>query len=338
MAGAIFGMLGAIPSAIGAMEGAEATREAAQANWQINVLNYYMRNKERQDRINMYETARRETKLGSTDAQGNRTRWDPAKGWVAELAPESKHLQNLQMQEQRNVLEQDLPMRRDRLQRNARRQLDEDYTAKGFLQELRGIQKEDPTAIRNLLYGAMTRGVGEAYNRQGNQAMKTALRTGASNTGAILASLARGQSDALARASADAELKSMDFVDQQYNQRRSAAANFYNLFAERGSRMPDVSYAPQNIGQAASALLSQFASQSNADNRGTAEAYGQKGGTIDYVQPDMGAANGWASMGSVIGGIGSQMGGMGAESSALGDAFAYADPDRRLKQGGRSVY
>ncbi len=83
-------LLGAGGSIAGGLMGAGAQEKAADQNWQINLLNYYARERERQDRIRQAGIERRDRHLGSTDANGNRTHFVPGQGWVSELSSEGK--------------------------------------------------------------------------------------------------------------------------------------------------------------------------------------------------------------------------------------------------------
>lgn len=296
-------LIGGGASIAGSLIGADATSDAAEKNWQINLLNYYQREKERRESIRQYQENQANTKLGQTNARGDRTHFVEGVGWVSDLSQSSQDLDRAQLAEQMAVLLKDKPQQREVAERNMGRQREEDFVAQGFLDELAHTEREDPNAIRLMLQQAMSRGVNEAFDKQGNQAMKTAVRTGASNSGNILASLGRARSDALSKAAQDALLKSGDIARQHFDQDRAGAAQLYNMFAERAGRMPNVSYQPQNVTAGSDNALSTLASSLGVDSRALAEAFARKGGTVDYVQPDLGMANALASIGGVFGGI-----------------------------------
>lgn len=327
-AGILGSLIGGGASIFGAMAGAEATSEASEKNWQINLLNYFARERERKDRIKQQTENTRDTKLGSTNARGDRTKFVEGKGWVVDLSDDSEQLDNAQLNEQMMTLLRDKPQEREIRDRNMRRQVDEDFQAEGFREELENVRKQDPTELRRLFQSIASQGVNEAYDAQGNQAMKTAIRTGASNTGNILASLARGRGDALGKANLDAHIKSLDAVESKYDKDRAGLSSLYNMFAERAGRMPNVSYQPQNATAGGDGMLAGLAQSLGVDARALAEAFGAKGGTVDYVQPDMGMANALASIGGVANGIGNQFQQRSDKQSEIDYAMEYLKKGR----------
>lgn len=329
---AIAGIGGGIFSIMGANNAAKTAENAEHANFLINMMNFQLRQQEREDRIHQAQQNREDTHLGARDAEGNQTRFIDGVGWVTELSDQQKRIRDLQQREQANVLGQDLPAKRGQMFANLARQREEGSMAEGLLDQFRQIQHEDPTAWRNRLYGAATRGINEAFAEQGDQAMRSALRTGASNSGAILASLGSAQADMLQKAAQDAEIRAPQMADAQFNERRSQAAQLYNMFAERAGRMPDVSYQPTNPSGQTNSILSQFAQEAGVSGRDLAAAFGQKGGVFDYVQPDYGQANALASTGQVIGSVGRSLGGAFGMGGSGGKSTAYVDD--RLRAGG----
>lgn len=337
---AIGGIAGGAFSIMGAQEGAKASAAAHRANLIINMMNFQLRERERRDRIKQAEENRSDTHLGARDADGNRTHFVEGVGWVTELSPEMERMRGLQQREQTNVLGQDLPARRQQMFANIDRQRTENYMAQGLLNQFKNIQQEDPSAMKNRLYGAATRGVNEAFSEQGDQAMRKAIRTGASNTGDIIASLAAAQGEMLQKAAQDAELRAPEMAEQQFNQRRSNAAQLYNMFAERAGRMPEVSYQPINPTGQTNNILSQFAQESGVSGRDLAAAFGARGGVMDYVQPEYGSANALASTGQAVGAMGRSLGGMFSGGGSVGRS-GNTQPmggsgyvDNRLRTGG----
>lgn len=336
MLGALGGIAGGAFSIAGAQEGAEASRDASEANTLVNMINFMLRERERKDRIRQAEQNRSDQHLGATDAEGNRTHFVEGVGWVSELSTSARNMKALQDREQSAVLAHDLPMKRAQMDRNIARQRDEDYIAKGLLDQFRNVQQEDPDAWKNRLYGAANQGISEAFAEQGDQAMRKAIRTGASNTGDILAALGGAQAAALEKARVNAELQAPQIARQDYDQKRASAANFYNMFAERAGRMPEISYQPQNVTPAVNSLISQFAQEAGVSGRDLAAAFGAKGGVFDYFQPDYGEANALASTGQVIGSVGNRLGSAlgGMMGGTGGGSRTNSYVDDRLRSGG----
>src|SRR4051812_18206156 len=95
-----FSLIGAMVGGVGSIIGAGESADAQEKNWQVNLLNYYLRERERRDRIQQAEQSRNDTMLGATDARGNRTHFVPGKGWVQELSTEDAALGDAQLREQ----------------------------------------------------------------------------------------------------------------------------------------------------------------------------------------------------------------------------------------------
>lgn len=335
MVAGIGALLGGVGSIVSGFMGASAAEEANEQNWKINLLNYYARQQEREDRIQQSRQNRADQRLGSTDASGNRVRFVEGKGWVTELSEDSDRMQDLQRKEQENVLQRDLPKRRQQMERNLERQRDEDYVAEGFLSELRNLQREDPERIEGLLRNASTRGINEAHDAASSPLLRTALRTGASNVDKIVEGVARSRSDALQKAFEDAQLKALDVVDQRYNAGRANAAQMYNTFAERAGRMPEVSYAPQNPSGIASAMLSQLTSAGDRTGSELAAAFGANGGSVDYTQPNYGMANAIGTAGQAISGMANNWQQQQNYEDSLAATFArYGLKDRQRRSQG----
>lgn len=286
----ISALVGGASSLFGGLLGADAQSEAADKNYQINLLNYYARERERQDRIDMANTVRDEEHLGSTDAHGNRVHFVPGQGWVTDLSGDQQGLMDLQDTEQRQTLTHDLPARRQQMDRNIKRQKDEDYIAEGFRRQLGdvGESSRDTTARYRT---AAVQGVNENWDNLINAASRDAMRTGATNTGAVMRDLAKGRMDATSDAMMKAEMVGDQVHDQSSAARESRLANLYNTFATRASASPTVSYKADNIDSGANAQMDSFARLATGGDSAAVSAYGNKGGTLDYEQPNYGLAN-----------------------------------------------
>lgn len=298
------GLVGAGGAGLAGIFGASAADRAADMNWQINLLNYYQREREREDAMRTANQARHDNQLGVTDARGNRTRFVQGVGWVTENAPGTQDMMNLQDAEQKAVLTKDLPLRRNTLERNYKRQLGEEALADTFKRQLTGLQRGDDRPYEDAIYRASVSGVKDAMDDSDSLALTHALRTDSSNIGKVVQGLSTARSNALSKASADAKLKSMGMADEQYGKDRSGLANLYNMFAARAQAMPDVSYKPQSVDTGASQSVNPLLSGQRSLDTLATQVSAMKGGTLDYIQPNYGWAN-------AIGG------GAGALASAL---------------------
>jgi hypothetical protein len=322
-----FSLIGAMVGGVGSIIGAGESADAQEKNWQVNLLNYYLRERERKDRIQAAEQSRNDTMLGATDARGNRTHFVPGKGWVQELSSEDAALGDAQLREQMASVMEDAPRKRRSEQRNEERQLTEENTAGGLLNEFEQIQRENPESIRRLLSGYAAGGINEAFDDTAGDALKTATRMGSSNAGSIVSSIGRQRAKALSQAMQESAIKATEVADNNYLQRRQGVGSLYNQFAQRAAAGPSSQYAPQSTGGNTSQLMSQFAQLFSGDNRALEGAFGQKGGEMDYMQPDMGLANAFASIGGLMGGLGS-----------VGKGSDDLEARRRLRKTSPGVY
>jgi hypothetical protein len=322
--------IGAGGSIISGMMGANAASEAQDTNWKINLLNYYARERERQDRIRQAGITDRENKLGVTDARGNQTKFVPGVGWVSTLSKEDEAMQDAQNAEQMRVLEQDLPARRAVMQRNVQRGLEDESSADSLRREMRTLRPGNDQELESLLYGAATRSMGESFDATTEAATREAARTGSSNIGKLLSGIAEQRAKSFGDAAMEAKLRARGSGQQEYDARRSGLSNLYNMFATRASVAPDVSYAPQNVdagSQRSQALLSKQGLEAGSN---LATAFGAKGGSMDYMQPDYGMANAVGSGARALAGMFRQPGLGFGDSGGSGGTSSYSKYQDRL--------
>lgn len=300
---ALAAVLGLGGSLISGGLGYAAQQQASNQNNAVNLLNYYQREKERRQQIQATKTANDENKLGTTDANGNRVHFVAGKGWVTELAPEQQTLQNAQFNEQLQSLG-DMSLKRKQTQQNYGRQQVEGGVADSFLRQMENLQPTSTDTDASLLYGQQAQGINDAYNKTQQEAMRSSLRSGASNTGSILADLARSRAEQLGNASTNAYLTAKQNAGQDYAQKRGQLATLYNAFASAARQSPDVNYNPVNTTGSTGATTNSLMNLQSGSNNQLSQAYGKQGGTMDYVEPNMGLANA-ASQGTqaLVGGM-----------------------------------
>lgn len=291
---------------IGSIFGAMNSSKTNKTNQRIAQQMFDLRQQERQDTIRAAEQARSDARLGSTDARGNRVRWDDQRGWVTELSEIDRILDALNAKEQQAQLTADIPQRRRQAAANERQQIEEGATARSLMDEFRTTRRESPEELRALLMDRARLGINEGADATQSQAMKQALRTGNSNTGAIVEAMAKSRGKLMQEASLDADIKSRTMADTNYNQKRSNTASLYAMFGDRASKLPNVAYNPATVGPQSSQALQSSMSQDTGANTALIKAFGTVGGTLDYQQPDMGWANAISSIGEQISGMGSQ--------------------------------
>lgn len=341
-------LIGAAATIGSGLIGASAADKAAAYNYQVDLLNYYQREQERRDTVaaasrNERRTDKQiaESKLGSTDAQGNRTRFVPGQGWVSELAPDQKDLQDLYQDEELAQLTQDLPKKREILNANVARQRGEGGQAQGLLEAFQRITRDDPREIENQLNNASNRGITQGFDSALGDAMRASIRTGASNSGKVAASIGSERAKALENAFMNNKINSRGMVNDEFESKRSNAANLYNMFATRASSMPDVSYAPRNIeGMAGQQQAGAMGATQNAQQMGGAagaaliNAFAKQGGSMSPIEPNYGMANTVAQGGQALSGAFEMLAADRARANALGQYGGYAGINpAQFKQG-----
>lgn len=299
----IGGLLGGIGSVASGIMGARAADDAQEKNWQINLLNYYARERERQDRIAQAQKNDREQKLGFTDSDGSRVHFVPGQGWVSDLSDSAQGIQDAQRREQMDVLTKDLPMRRRAMERNEQRSFEDEATADGMRRDLKDLRRAPDSELENLLYGSATRGMNEAFDKSQAAAVTAAARTGTSNIDRILHGLNKDRAEAFGNAAMEAKLKARGSGDAAFENKRSSLANLYNMFATRASVAPDVSYQPMNVDKNSQGMLAQGSQNMLKTGIALDTAFGAKGGTMDYTQPNYGWSNAVGSGMNALGGM-----------------------------------
>lgn len=277
--------------------GGIAQNRASNQNERINQQNYQLALQDRQDRIRAAEQARRDAQLGITDQFGNRSYFDPDRGWVTDLKGDSKRVADQQLEEQLLSLFVDAPQRRRAEAANEAQRGEERGQADIFLDELRRASRTNPEEMRAMLYDRARMGIDEGYDDAMREAATTGLRTGNSNVGAIMAAIGKSKASDLRKASLDAAIQAEDRADQRFNNQRSGAANLYAAFADRASRQPGTAYQPSNVASGTAGNIPSFAGEAGVNSRALMQAFTntpQQG----YIQPNN-------AIGNTIGGIGS---------------------------------
>lgn len=283
--------LGAGSSLYSAFLGADAADEANQTNWAINLYNSQQQERARQDAQAYAEKIRGENKLGAVDQYGNRTYFDPVKGWVSELSPQQQELLDY-------FYKNELPERRAQFQREASRSRVNDDEATQTLDEYNRVQKENPADLERQLYAKATRGISEAGDNNMEAALRQAARTGNTNTGSLISEFTRQAMDARRNAEQDASLAARDTVNNEYSGERGKLAQLYQMFMQGAGADLGASLDPQSVqNKNSTAQLQNAASQGNSMG---ANAAAMTGGTLRDVEPMNGQANAWASAGGTI--------------------------------------
>ena len=285
--------LGAAGSLAGGIMGANAQNSANKTNQMINIMNAMMRERERIDQIEQAGVIRREDKLGGIDADGNVTRFVPGQGWVVTSSQKYKELEDLQRREQLAQLYSDLPMKRKQMQDNYGDQQQDRELEEKYIKEL-PYAKVSPDSIRSMLFEDANKGIQGSFDESTAAALRGVTRRGgdASN---VLSKFARERADATGDAFSKTGLQSLQLADQMTKSNTGQLTNLINFFGGRGRGLPAVDFKrdnsdAQNTLNANNSLRSFLTTSQNSENS-LIESAGKKGGTVDYVTPNLGYAN-----------------------------------------------
>lgn len=332
MFGLLGGVLGAGGSIASGLIGAEEADETRQTNWAANLLNYYQRQKEHNDAIAAAAQNRRDQHLGTTDIRGTRVHFVPGKGWVTDAGPGVQNMITAQDKEQMLQLQHDLPLRRQVMDRNYSRGLQDEALADTFRRRLQNIPGVTPDeAYQADFYNAQARGLQQASADAGRRVFTQAQRTGpGTNMAPIAAALQREDNTAYGDAALKAKIMSRGLGLQEKQQQEGELSGLYNMFATRASQLPETNFKPTLFGNDELDLGAKGALTTGAEGVATA---GAKGGSLDYIQPNYGLANavggGASALASAFRGYGAQqayqggssVGGFGGSSGGSGDEY-----------------
>lgn len=300
MSAGIGAALGAAGSIAGSFMSASAQDEANKTNRMINMMNFMLRQQERQDAIEQANENRTMTREGTTDASGNTTRYIPGQGWVSNLSLRGRTLKDAQDAEQGHVLARDVPARRSQMFRNLQRQLGEGEMADRYQRELEDV-RVDPIRLEQEMMARAERGNNNEYDALTKSAMRSAVRTGSSNTGRILADLGKARAASSSAAMAGIPVQARQQASAMEGQQKQQLTNLYNTFATRAGQMPGVSYQAQNLTSAPDAMLARDSGRGDAAGNTLVNALARNGGSMDYVTPNDGLGQALSVTGQSLG-------------------------------------
>jgi hypothetical protein len=250
-----------------------------------------------------------DSKLGQTDARGNRTYFKDGIGWVTEYGPTDRALEAY-------FLNRELPERQSQFQRAAVSSRNESAQADALLREFQRIERMDPNALSDLLFSQAARGVGENTQNANNVLMRNILRTGATSNGKMVDQINKAANDSLAGAAVDSKLKAMDFSNSKFASDRSNTSSLYNLFANRARQSLDAT--------------------TGATTPATTSAAGSNIGLYNAGEADTGWANALGGAAASIGGAFNSYGAsqQNNQTNALLQQFLTGGGQLNLNNGG----
>ena len=295
--GALAGAGGSIASAL---IGSNSAHDQAVSNYMIALMNYQAQQEQQFYQRSMAQNLMHKQDQGFTDAMGSRTHYEPGKGWVVDLSSDAAGLQGAQNAETLKEIANDQSVKRNILNRNAGRQADEGDYANAILSDMRNLRPTNPTNLYYSLLGEGSKGVNQAYDATQHSLSLDALRTRASNAGPILTSLARDRANSLSDMFMKARTNALSLAPQLDSEAKQNDANLYNMFASRAAAMPDVSFAPPNAAQSATAGGVQAMDNAQTGLGYLYNAASQKAPQFPYQPADYSRANAIGAAGSSI--------------------------------------
>lgn len=267
---------------------------------------------------------------GQTDARGDQTEYIPGVGWVTTPSAMSDSLIKGSDAEQLARLGTDAQIRRRGLLENEQRRGIEGRTADAQLEQLREQPEFSVQGLKDVLLSRATADTNKAYDRTLDRIGTQAIRSGASNAGAIMQDVNRQRADDVRRAGSGVDAQAMQLYNDLEGARTGRQGNLYNLLASRASNFEDVPFQPSNLNEI---LASRNASARNTvpNIAGTViNASSNPGGFYPTnIQPQYGTAN---ALGGALSNIGGQFEKYGANQqyNQLIDLFANRQlEDRR---------
>lgn len=285
-------LIGGLGSVAGSVIGGQAQSQATQYNWAANERNLQARERERDEARQYAEQLRREDKLGSTDALGNRQRFVEGRGWVTDVAPEIQQLLD-------HMFGSELPERQAQFMRRADQSRDADDLLSTLMDEFRRIQRGNPVDAERELYAASTRGIDDATESALRVAMRDSLRSGSSNAGQIASAIGRQGMNSRAAAGQQAHLEARDYTDNRYAGQRGQQQALMQAMAAMAGADLGMSYDPTGMANTATQQQNVAAQRGGASDAAGLQAVMMQGGTLNPIQPDYGMAN--AIMGATSG-------------------------------------
>ena len=265
--------------------GYSAQNKADEMNYNIALLNYYQRENERNQAMQEAARQERESKLGTTDAMGNRYYFVPGEGWRTELSPEQQTLRDAYQREEMQQLGQDLPAKRRQMFENLARQQTEGNYADSIFNAMQRLQPTSTADIVNERNLATTAGYGDAFKNIIPSAAVEAMRSGnLRGASDLVGQLGIQQGDALRKAFMQNYTGASGEATDRYMTQLGNLGNIYNTFATRASAMPGAEYNPRNIEGLTSGELSGTRSAAADKSGSLLNAMGRSGGALDFKQ------------------------------------------------------
>lgn len=285
-----------------ARENLEMQKQAANRQWQIAQKTMEMQ------------------QAGSRDAEGNQTQYIPGVGWVTTASDTTKGVIDASRAEQFKRLTEDASMGRQNLRDDFARRGKEGAMADATMTEWKADNTPDTNTLRHAILRNKMSGLDRGFDQESQNSMRQANRSGASNAGNIIASLASRRADANSDARSSSYLDALTARESMQGSRDTRLGNKYNMLAGRatGSQpnfMPD-----STSDSLRSALQSRM--NTNAQAMGVAGNLAGNAPQMDssHAKPKFGAALALGGLADLVGTFKSWDSGGGDKGNGYGVA------------------
>ena len=251
----------------------DAQELAANRQWQIA-----------QETMNMQ-------KAGSRDAEGNTTRYIPGVGWVTTASDATRGVINASRAEQFKRLTEDAALGRQNLREDYARRGKEGSMADAVMSEWKADDTPDTNTLRHAILRNKMSGLDRGFDQESQNAMRQANRSGASNAGNIIASLASRRADANSDARSSSYLDALNARESMQGNRDTRLGNKYSMLAGRATGAQP-NFMPDNT---ADSLRGALQSRMNTNAQAMGVAGNLAGSTIpqmdaSHTKPNFGTA------------------------------------------------
>lgn len=308
-------ILGGGSAVMGMIEGNSAQKLQAQIAQRNFELQQQAANRQWQIAQQTMEMQR----AGSRDAEGNQQQYIPGVGWVTTASDTTKGVIDASRAEQYKRLTEDASLGRQNLRDDFARRGKEGAMADATMSEWKADDTPDTNTLRHAILMNKMSGLDRGFDQESRNAMRQANRSGSSNAGNIVASLAARRADANSDARSSSYLDALSTRESLRGGRDTRLGNKYNMLAGRATGgqsgfMPDNS--ADNLRNALQARMN-----TNAQAMGVAGNLAGNAPQMDssHVKPKFGAA-------LALGGLANLVSTFKKSPSETGDT-SYSKPD-----------
>lgn len=276
----------------GGLFGALANNRANARNQAIDIANMQRADRERFQNLYMALRADSDAKLGSRDAQGNRTRFIPGVGYVTEPSDQVQTLINASNAEELRQLTGDAADNRTIRQGAQRRSLMSGMTAdslhRQFEDTVPGVRADEERALN----ATSDRAFNEAYDNSQNAALGTSIRQGMGSDAIadVIARVGQDRARGLRETRTGNRAAGEALVTDRYNRERGTNADLLSLFSGMASGAPAGAPGRSSVGSDANAALGLAMNRGAQGPALIANALSRPGGRQSFVVPNDGFA------------------------------------------------